>query len=645
MSILRIILVFVLGVAAFGLHLPRAAAQPDAPEQPWQITCVDCPKWFGELTDRGLRLDAAGHPHIAYGGDHLYYATHGGSAWRYETVDASSAVGSSASLALDGAGRPAISYYDANNQELKFAYRDSSGWHTETVDSEGLGGVIGVTTALHLDAHGRAHIAYADGTHQMLNYARRGTSGWQLEQVGPTNRYVAAISLAVDSAGYPHLAYYAYDPGSGQYALIHAQRSASGWTLETIAADVGWHESCSLALDSNDRPHVAYPAAGRQSKIAHWTGAAWQLETVTWSGDSPDDLSLAIDAAGFPHVSGTVIMQYEPTSWSMEYHYRDGMGWHLAVGLGSGSGQTSLALDAGGNPAVAQAARDNLSLVSFDGAAWHSEVVDSSRDVGELSSLAIDAGGRPTIAYAPGLIASWTGASWSFDDFFLAYGELTGVSMALGADGQPRVTYSWDWVFDIFEETGLDYVVRNNAGWQRTALYHGYYSARVGPPALALDAGDTPQISSAIYSDAWPLDYPMLSIVHFRRTSSGWTSEAVDDPGYGSPKPVDLDLDSEGNPTIGYTSPAANVVKIALRDASGWRYEAVDPAGGGNVSLALDAAGRPHVSYAGSGHLRYATRDPGGWRVVNVCLAGRRGLARRGGGQPGRGRPGQLAGP
>ncbi|MCB0236829.1 MAG: hypothetical protein KDG58_21830, partial [Anaerolineae bacterium] len=84
-------------------------------------------------------------------------------------------------------------------------------------------------------------------------------------------------------------------------------------------------------------------------------------------------------------------------------------------------------------------------------------------------------------------------------------------------------------------------------GWQRTALYHGSYSARVGPPALALDADDTPQISSAIYSDAWPLDYHMLSVVHFRRTASGWTSEAVDDPGYGwVQKQVDLDLDPDG---------------------------------------------------------------------------------------------------
>jgi len=40
----------------------------------WRIECVDCPKQFSDMTDRSLRLDDGGHPHIAYGGKHLYYA-------------------------------------------------------------------------------------------------------------------------------------------------------------------------------------------------------------------------------------------------------------------------------------------------------------------------------------------------------------------------------------------------------------------------------------------------------------------------------------------------------------------------------------------------------------------------------------------
>lgn len=171
------LLVLILAIGLLpAVPVTLTSAQPPGP---WEITCVDCPKWFGNLTDRGLRLDAQGHPHIAYGGDHLYYATHDGSTWHYETVDSSSLVGSSASLALDAAGHPYISYYDGLNQDLKVAFRDGSGWHTETVDTGGEGGSVGMTTALDLDTDGHLHIAYSDSTHQTLKYAHRGTAGWQ----------------------------------------------------------------------------------------------------------------------------------------------------------------------------------------------------------------------------------------------------------------------------------------------------------------------------------------------------------------------------------------------------------------------------------------------------------------------------------
>jgi hypothetical protein len=44
----------------------------------WLTECVDCPKYFTNMTDRSLRLDAAGHPRNAYGADYLYYAWHDG---------------------------------------------------------------------------------------------------------------------------------------------------------------------------------------------------------------------------------------------------------------------------------------------------------------------------------------------------------------------------------------------------------------------------------------------------------------------------------------------------------------------------------------------------------------------------------------
>ncbi len=78
----------------------------------WTVESVDAPKNFHNLYSRSLALDANDHPHIAYGGDHLYYAVYDGIGWNYETVDLSTDVGSFTSMALDISGKVHISYYD-----------------------------------------------------------------------------------------------------------------------------------------------------------------------------------------------------------------------------------------------------------------------------------------------------------------------------------------------------------------------------------------------------------------------------------------------------------------------------------------------------------------------------------------------------
>ncbi len=149
----------------------RPAVGPAAPTAlTWQIERVDAPKTFLEMGSRSLALDALGHPHIAYGGDHLYYAWYDGTSWHLETADPSWNVGRYTSLALDAMGRPHISYYDETKRDLKYAYFDGSAWITETVDTNpGWGGY----TSLALDTMDRPHISYFDETNSDLKYARQ----------------------------------------------------------------------------------------------------------------------------------------------------------------------------------------------------------------------------------------------------------------------------------------------------------------------------------------------------------------------------------------------------------------------------------------------------------------------------------------
>jgi len=83
---------------------------------------------------RSLAVDGDNEPHIAYGGDHLYYAWHDGVTWQSETVDPAWGVGLYASLSLESSGVPHISYLDSINQDLKYAHLDGSRWDIETVE-------------------------------------------------------------------------------------------------------------------------------------------------------------------------------------------------------------------------------------------------------------------------------------------------------------------------------------------------------------------------------------------------------------------------------------------------------------------------------------------------------------------------------
>ena len=117
-------------------------AQPShAQAGSWTLQTVAAPKELASLTARSLQLDAAGRPHVAYGGDHLYYAWYDGTAWHSQVVDQGPQTGGDPSLALDAAGRPRIAYLDAASQALKYATHDGSGWQVSVL-AAGLGSLF-----------------------------------------------------------------------------------------------------------------------------------------------------------------------------------------------------------------------------------------------------------------------------------------------------------------------------------------------------------------------------------------------------------------------------------------------------------------------------------------------------------------------
>ena len=200
--------------------IPASIAGRDLPGRPaaqdgagWRIEVVDSQGMVG--FDSSLALDGSGRPHISYfdvSNADLKHAWRDGTGWQTETVDSEGAVGQMTSLALDAAGYPHISYADYGNEyvdaDLKYAWQDASGWYSETVDTGGAGGDVGHFTSLALDGDGYAHISYYDMTNGDLKHAWQNGTGWHVEVVDSQGVVGLYSSLALDAGGYPHISYY-----------------------------------------------------------------------------------------------------------------------------------------------------------------------------------------------------------------------------------------------------------------------------------------------------------------------------------------------------------------------------------------------------------------------------------------------------
>jgi len=240
-------------------------------------------------------------------------------------------------------------------------------------------------------------------------FAYPATAQWNIQTVDNSEDTGTWSTVTYDSNGYPHIVYhtngtmdavmYAHWPGDG------------GWTIERIeqsASNIGdW--GCTVDLDPNDVPHVAYT---RQYYYSSWLQYAtkdqdglWIIESVETSGICHyPSIKVGIDEfwqEPVPHIS------YE----------KDGDLWHAyldpetdewvrqSVDAAGNVGQwNAIALDETGQIHISyyDAADRDLKYAMSDnnGQTWNSFIVDGlTSDVGSYSSIVVDASGVPHITY------------------------------------------------------------------------------------------------------------------------------------------------------------------------------------------------------------------------------------------------------
>ena len=362
-------------------------------------------------------------------------------------------------------------------------------WNTQLVDPSGAGGSI------VFDSNGNPHIAYttetivSDSASVGLNYAVWTGTNWNIQTVDPSG---SGGFLALDSMNNPHILY------TDGYSLKYAVLNGKNWNIQTIYSSASSEvESYSMALDSNGNPHVVYAVPtysdnnyGYDIKYAVLVGSNWVTQTIdsfnsTWSGES---LSIALDSNNNPHIIYLEPVQYQypnpnsgnnPSFWAtytVKYASLTGSNWLIQTLFANSSGIGNLVLNFKGQPCFCYG-HENWTYIPpplpeseggsfltngtanyayWNGYTWLSQPIDSKPAPSGQTYLKLDSNGNPQV-YFWGLInygasiavmcASWTGSGWNVENLGsfplnTAYYSDTGNidDIAFGADGKLGLT-------------------------------------------------------------------------------------------------------------------------------------------------------------------------------------------------------------
>jgi hypothetical protein len=305
-------------------------------------------------------------------------------------------------IKVDSKGNPHIVYSG-------FGYMGYVSWNGSEWNNQK--GSYGVPHDLVLDANDTPHITLGS-----LEYATWNGTQWNLQQID--TGYIPYSSLALDSSGNAHIAYI----NDGE-KLKYATQSGSNWTTQTVDTDANLPDTeptFSLALDSNDTPHIMYYSLSSfvdekgntihsiNLKQAVLQNSSWTIEPVPTSPNLVAFGNMVLDSAGNPHFL------------AKQQFYPEG----------------------------SDTRRFTVEYFRWDGSTWKTQTVTSNVSLNQLGLLALDSEDRPHIIYISWwpeqlMYARWTGIEWKtyhVDE----YGQLApshGFNFALDTKDNPHISY------------------------------------------------------------------------------------------------------------------------------------------------------------------------------------------------------------
>ncbi|MEC7042944.1 MAG: putative Ig domain-containing protein, partial [Candidatus Thermoplasmatota archaeon] len=316
------------------------------------------------------------------------------------------------SIAMDSDGYMHISYRDSTNKTLLYATDKSGSWVTTTVDSE-YGS--GDASSIALDSNNNVHIVHFESDAWRLRYTTNMSGSWVSSRIVATGFLGFSPSIALDSDDNIHVSYMQADSA---YRIKYATNSSGSWVDTTVSptttdcsfvspnichlAPNAFYTTTSIALYSNDKPHISYTCAGTVSNadlcFTTNAGGSWSYQTLDSSGNTGFDNSLSIDSDNNLHIS-----YYDATNENLRYATNKSGSWDYSSidQTGDVGHDTSLGIDSDNNVHISYYDKTNrdLKYATNSSGVWTNSTIDSNLDVGTGSSIFIESNDRVHISY------------------------------------------------------------------------------------------------------------------------------------------------------------------------------------------------------------------------------------------------------